>query len=317
MLQSIEKYHLSCSQPITPGDVLGSVTLTGYMGKDGSVSLPDPTFEDADTPATAPDAVIGTTVEFRYEVTNNGDTGLTDINVTDDKLAGLELVEQGNGDNILDPGEQWIYAASENATEGLQTNKATVTANADSGELMDMDLANYVGIEMPAPVGDVCDIYGKVEALTFKYEPSTDVLTGQKSDKADILDHFGGDSDGTSFVLVTKKDDAEDALKKEYLQKRSEGKDFDKIFFAGDVAVGEHFKADETFKDFSSKIFIHFYDDSNLSDGLELLQTIEYHTSCSQPMAIGDVIGNATLAEYFGEEGAFDSPSIVPMTDWA
>ena len=31
LLQNMEKYHLSCSQDITLGDVLGGVTLTGRM----------------------------------------------------------------------------------------------------------------------------------------------------------------------------------------------------------------------------------------------------------------------------------------------
>ncbi len=298
LLQEISKYHLSCSQPIRVGDVLGSLTLTEFQGEDGTVSMPDPTFVDADTPATAPEAVIGTTVEFLYEVTNEGDIGLTDLNVTDDKLADLELVDQGNGDDILDPGEQWIYAASENATEGLQTNKATATANVHDVEVMDMDLANYVGVEMPPPAGDVCDIFGKVEALTFKYEPSTDVVTGQKSDKAGILAQNGVDDDGVSFVVVTDKEDASKALSGEGDQ-----------YFRGNVGFGEFFQADESIDNFGSNTYVHFFDDQNGP----LLQTINYHTSCSQPIAIGDVVGNATLAEYFGEDGAFDNPSIVPV----
>ena len=35
-----------------------------------------------------------------------------------------------------------------------------------------------------------------------------------------------------------------------------------------------------------------------------LLQTIEYHTSCSQPIQLGDVIGNVTLVGYVGEDGS-------------
>ena len=58
--------------------------------------------------------------------------------------------------------------------------------------------------------------------------------------------------------------------------------------------------ANEDIDGFGSKIFIHFWDDS--SGGL--LQTIEYHTSCSQTIRLGDVIGNATLVAYVGEKGS-------------
>jgi hypothetical protein len=39
-----------------------------------------------------------------------------------------------------------------------------------------------------------------------------------------------------------------------------------------------------------------------------LLQSVEYHTSCSQPIQLGDIIGNATLVGYVGEDGSLQSP---------
>ncbi|MDJ0843839.1 MAG: SdrD B-like domain-containing protein [Crocosphaera sp.] len=297
LLQSIN-YHTSCSQPIRLGDVVGNATLVGYDGENGDlVTLPDPEFVDADNP-TGPQTIVGTEVQFKYVVSNTGNVGLTDVQVTDDKIAGLELVENGNGDNILDAGEQWIYTASEIAKEGQQTNKATVIANIGETELMDMDHANYEGIITPPPQGDVCDTLGKPEAMTFTYNPGTDVLTGQDPSKAGILTQNGVDDDGTSFVIVTDEDKAMDAL-------TGDGKQF----FRGEVEFGESFQATNTTDSFGSNTFIHFFDDANGG----LLQSINYHTSCSQPIAIGDVVGNATLSEYFGENGQYDNPMIDPV----
>ncbi|MDJ0660079.1 MAG: hypothetical protein QNJ42_11405, partial [Crocosphaera sp.] len=301
LLQTIE-YHTSCSQPIQLGDVIGNATLYGYdgdavAGDSNLVTIPEPEFVDADDP-TGPQTIIGTEVQFKYVVSNTGNVGLTDVQVSDDKIADLELVENGNGDNILDAGEQWIYTASEIAQEGVQTNKATVTANISATELMDMDTANYEGIITPPPQGDICETLGKPEAITFTYDPGTDVLTGQDASKAGILTQNGVDDDGVSFVIVTDEDNAADAL-------TGTGKQF----FRGDVAFDESFQATNATDSFGSNTFIHFFDDA--SGGL--LQSINYHTSCSQPIQIGDVVGNATLSEYFGDKGGYDNPMIDPV----
>ena len=90
LLQTFE-YHTSCSQPIQLGDVIGSVTLVGYVGEDGAAEAPDfgPGVgdDDADTP-TGPTASPGDTVVFTYVVTNPiADTALANVVVTDQVLA--------------------------------------------------------------------------------------------------------------------------------------------------------------------------------------------------------------------------------------
>jgi hypothetical protein len=243
--------------------------------------------------------MVGTTVNFRYEVTNTGTTAISNVKLTDDRLADVTYLEGDiNNDGELDPTEKWIYTGSEIAQEGLQTNKGTATATLDGTTLMAMDPANYTGIETPPPAGDVCDLFGDPLALTFEYAPGTDVVTGQASDKARILINNGVDDDGVSFIVVTDENDPNKAL-------NGDGKQF----FRNNVGFGEFFQADTTTDSFGSNTYIHFYDDA----GGGLLQSIQYHTSCSQPIQIGDVIGNATLAEYFGKDGAFDNPAIMPI----
>ena len=151
--------------------------------------------------------------------------------------------------------------------------------------VMDDDPANYF-----AASGDVCDTLGNPVALTFQYSPSTMVDTDQDPGKAEILFDSGMvDDDGISFVVVTDQSDPVKAL-------AADGKQF----FRGDVAIDATFEANEDTDSFGSTTYIHFFDEA--SGGL--LQSVEYHTSCSQPIRLGDVIGNATLVAYVGENGS-------------
>ena len=64
-------------------------------------------------------------VTWTYEVTNPGDLPLADIVVTDDQ--GVTPMFQGytNGDDLLDPGETWLYEATGTAEFGQYENVAT------------------------------------------------------------------------------------------------------------------------------------------------------------------------------------------------
>ncbi len=111
--------------------------------------------EDADEPS-GPPARIGDQVAFIYEVVNLGDVALTNVQVTDDPLgAVVTMIDQGNGDNVLDPGEKWVYTITINATAtGVFRNDATVTAIANSTgqSVTDTDPAHYHVATLPAAI---------------------------------------------------------------------------------------------------------------------------------------------------------------------
>ena len=67
---------------------------------------------NADTADLAPEIAPGDVVTWTYEVTNTGDVPFnqSDVSVTDDQEGSVNtIIDQGNDDGILAPGETWIY----------------------------------------------------------------------------------------------------------------------------------------------------------------------------------------------------------------
>ncbi|MEB3211034.1 MAG: 5'-nucleotidase C-terminal domain-containing protein [Leptolyngbyaceae bacterium] len=135
---------------------------------------------------------------------------------------------------------------------------------------------------------------GKPTALTFEYVGGTDLLTGQSSDKATV--NGDGDDDELAYIVVSDRKNVSDVFDNK-----------GKTYFKGDVELGEEFTADVDIagtKKFKSKTFIYLFDDVDaFEDGDEPLQSMQYHTSGSEPMRIGDVIGGVELTLYVGELG--------------
>ncbi|QDV44265.1 Serine-aspartate repeat-containing protein D precursor [Stieleria neptunia] len=329
-LQTLE-YHTSCSQPIQLGDVVGSVILVGYDGEDGSATLPptmDPPVIDfggilfttdapfdpnniglnADSP-TGPVAQLGEKATWTYVVSNPGNVPLSiisvfDDNETNDQIPGLGSddfepapvekaggfnIGDDNNDGLLDPNETWYYQAMEIVTEpGQHKNTAKVRAEDSAGTMvMDSDMSNhivnplvfekYVYVPTPPSSEDQCDVNGKVVTLSFEYSPGTVVLSGQDSSKATATGT--PDNDGESYIVVGGGD-----------------------LFEGIVAAGAVFDVGGSF---GSNTVFEIYDDfAAFQAGDDPLQVLEYHTSCSQPIQLGDTVGSVVLVGYEGEDGS-------------
>jgi hypothetical protein len=93
-----------------------------------------------DTPPTAgtpdgPLVPVGSTVTWTYDVTNPGAEPIANVAVTDSVpgvnptpvLSGGFNVGDTNHNNLLDPGETWVFTASGTATLGQYSNVGTVT----------------------------------------------------------------------------------------------------------------------------------------------------------------------------------------------
>lgn len=296
LLQTLE-IHTSCSAPLILGETFGALQLTSFTDEDGvTVSLP-PQNElgaDADSP-TGPEAAVGSEVVWNYVVTNPGDIGLASVAVSDDAgtagdtsddFSPEPILEGGvnegdtNGDGILDPGEEWRFRATGIVTLGQYANLGTVVGQpvADGtpigGPVSDDDPSHHIGV---FPPGDQCDA-GKPTALTFIYTGDGPEATshGQDDSKVDVT----GDPNDASPVTV----------------RFYKG---DKVFFQGVVDLGGQFTASTASAGtdkFESESVV------DIISGGTVLQSIRFHTSCSQPLALGDQFGAIQLVGFVPQQ---------------
>lgn len=84
------------------------------------------------------------------------------------------------------------------------------------------------------------------------------------------------------------------------------------ICFTGLVDCNEEYTAsvfDADTDKFESTSYIYVFADKFKNT---LLQQVEFHTSCSKPLSIGDIFGSSTLVGFVGENGEATSPDIKP-----
>ncbi|QDV82931.1 DUF7467 domain-containing protein [Stieleria magnilauensis] len=303
-LQSMQ-YHTSCSQPIRLGDRVGSVIVAGLAGDEGTIANTTTGYgDDADLP-TGPQIPVGNDVMWTYVVTNpdpnNQPVGdvvvIDDAGTPDDPSDDLypSYVEGDDDDGLLEPGEVWIYTATDTVSlAGQYRNIGKVTGNVDGDMVMDDDPAHYLGVN--EGVGVVCDDVGRPVQLTFDYIGGADLNTAQDSGKAGV----SGNPDATpsdSFFYVTDSTD----LQKVY---NGEAKDY----FSGTIALGNALTAMASNAGqtrFSSNMMIYLFDNEAAFNANQTpLQTMQYHTSCSQPINLGDVIGGLQVSGAVGESGS-------------
>ncbi len=112
---------------------------------------------DADTP-TGPLIPVGGQAIFTYVVTNTGEVALSNVNVSDDRIANLTFVGgDADNDGKLDINETWTYTATEAVLPGTQyVNIGTATGlDAATGQsVTDSDAAHYTTSALTASLGD-------------------------------------------------------------------------------------------------------------------------------------------------------------------
>ncbi|WP_240632164.1 DUF7507 domain-containing protein [Methanohalophilus halophilus] len=119
-----------------------------YFGVNSSIDIEKATNGvDADDP-TGPYVTVGGDIVWTYNVTNTGNVNLTDILVQDNVTGTIDnLVDNGNGDSILEPGEVWMYNATGVAEEGQYANLGNVTGtDPTDAEVTDEDPSHYFGV---------------------------------------------------------------------------------------------------------------------------------------------------------------------------
>ena len=133
-------FDTSGSQPISLGDGWGPVTLMGYRGKRGEMSLPAPVAVDGASPLTAE---ASTPLLVTVQVSNPGQLALRDIALQSHSGdAPHWLGGDTNANDLLDPGEVWTYRALETARLGLNQISMDLRAVASTrhGEALGLPL---------------------------------------------------------------------------------------------------------------------------------------------------------------------------------
>lgn len=101
--------------------------------------------EDADVPP-GPSIPVGGTVTWKYIITNTGNTELTDLSLTDDKIGNILLSK-----TTLAIGESMTVTVTGLAEAGQYDNMATVTGKDKNTTVQDHDLSHYYGTLPPKP----------------------------------------------------------------------------------------------------------------------------------------------------------------------
>lgn len=129
---------------------------------------------------------------------------------------------------------------------------------------------------------------GKAQAIVMQYtaKSCSESSNSQDPSKTSCDDFLSLGTDDV-FIVASDKDDLNDSKAK--------------IWFEGIVELGEKFTIDalaegEDKLKSSTHVFVFS------ADGLDLLQQIEFHTSCSQPLNFGDTFGSVKLVHFVPEQ---------------
>jgi uncharacterized repeat protein (TIGR01451 family) len=237
-------------------------------------------FEDVSTSAIAPaDAWYRITVEnigtvdLEEVVISDAILGFTDVVVTGVGGPGVLAVGEtvvishvgGGGDNTLAD----LYVPGLCVDDDVYVNTAVADGkSADSVETVtDSDDATYYC----AQVLDLCE-EGKPASLKLQYDADDDSDHSQDPSQVTISPSTVTFPAGPAWIVVTDHKESSQV-------------------FAGSVAPGASFWVSGPRKLISSSYWFRIY----TAPGGTLLQTINFHTSCSQPLYVGDEFGAITV----------------------
>ena len=110
-------------------DTVSDDDPSGYFGATPTIEVVKDTVDGA-VAGDGHTILAGEDIIWRYSVTNTGNVDLTNINIGDsDASLVLTLVDDGNGDTVLDDGETWVYEATGKAKVGDYANIANVSGS--------------------------------------------------------------------------------------------------------------------------------------------------------------------------------------------
>ena len=256
-------------------------------------------------------ATVGDRVWFDIDgdgVQDAGEGGVPNVTVNLTDCSGNVLatdVTDGNGNYLFDGLAAGTYCVVIDETtlpdNVAQTFEKDGSLDGDTqqplnagDEVLDVDfgyvvvaiaIEKYTRVEVSQTGGDLCDTYDKPQLLTMLYTGANVNDNSQDPSKVTIT----GDPlfEQPVRILATNKSDPNDTGAR--------------VWFDGVVDLGERFTLDATNAgetDFDSETFVYIFDLNG-----NLLQSIRFHTSCSQPLLLGDQYGGMQLVGFVDKEG--------------
>ena len=152
-------------------------------------------------------------------------------------------------------------------------------------------LVGCIGEDEPIP-GDVCG-GNKPRTLTMRYTGEDCSATSNNQDESKVTCIGDPAFEPIVHILSSNKEDPAD--------------DNAKIWFQGDVGLDTTFVIDAALAGenrLESNTWVHVFDLAG-----NLLQSVEFHTSCSQPLALGDQFGSLLLEGFTADTSLTVTPS--------
>jgi len=237
----------------------------------GSMQVAGVILTDGSSPA------AGTEVVFTYEVTNTGPVTATNIVVTD-----IYGAVPGSPIASLDPGES---VKLERMVLISDSTVNMVTAMGDPG----CQAADTVEITVeeppPPPPAESC-ADGKPMVLTMELTGDDCSATSHTQDPTKVSCQDLGAFPASVYIRASDKENPDDGKAKNW--------------FDGAVAVNGTFDIDAGnagTSRLSANTWVLIYD----HQGGTLLQKVLFHTSCSQPLKVGDQFGSLLIVGYTPE----------------
>lgn len=295
-LQTI-KYKAECnsSNPILLQDQFGGVLLSGYESKTGSKTELDPFCVQRIVYTPEADFSGSDSVKFTICDLNNPPTChsfMVNIQVLDTNAPSCAPLTIPQANIGLCPGTPKQLCLDD--LFGLQGNNG-IFGNTSNGYDIYYLNANS-GLSGTLQTNEItgescCDKYGKPTSLVFAYVADNIVANSQPSGKSLVITNSATNG---NRVYIVVNNSASDTL--------------GTVYFKGFVDLNQKFTASAS--SFSSNTYIHILSDDKTTEH----QFIQFHTSCSAPIVIGDQFGYIILKESNNSTGSCGGGT-PPTTD--
>jgi len=205
------------------------------------------------------------------------------------------------GDRVVQLMDGKLVRIQEGATILLNSKGADIPVDFDAIEVDDM-LMLY-GLEDCETADADVDFYAFIVLIDNLEEPppvEDDCIDGYKPQRLEML-YTGEDCTASENAQDPEKTlcEGDPAFESEVFIRVSDKEKPDdpkaKVWFEGEVDIDETFDIDAANADedtLKANTWVFIYDDDD-----ELLQKINFHTSCSQPLSIGDQFGSLILED--------------------